>query len=136
MGAKGSRCDYRDMREKDLLRAYREALADAVPPFRKADVVRQAITRPASRFWVSSERAAWQMSRLERGLPLIDVTSPHLTEMYNEIYRRVKALRAKRPGLSLVEAVEEVVYSPAPRFYLTPGTAMVMICQAQRHARR
>lgn len=135
MGAKGTHFELVRERDADLLRAYREALALAVPPFRMIDVVRRAITLPASRFWVSFERASWQVSRLDKGLALKDVTSSHHTEMYGEIYRRVRELMRLHPSMEMADAVLEVISAPAPRFYFTPGTAMVLICRARKRLR-
>ncbi len=55
----------------------------------------------------------------------LDGMLPNKKEMFNEILRRVLALRKQLPRLSVFELVCKVVYQPAPKFYLQPGAAKV-----------
>lgn len=57
---------------------------------------------------------------------------PLKREMYQEIFRRVVALREKNPFLSIAKLCAIVVCQPAPKFYITPGTAKAMVCKARK----
>lgn len=76
---------------------------------------------PASRFWVSEERAAIVIAAMEAGKPLTRMRR-NKREMFEEIFRRYLALRDLHPDKSLFELVSIVVHQPAPKFYLTPRT--------------
>ena len=52
--------------------------------------------------------------------------------MFQEIYRRVAHLRQKFPKASLIDLCSQVVNQRAPKFYLTPGSAEVIICKARK----
>lgn len=116
----GSSLDYTHERNRDIIRAYRSIVADL-------DVVDERLTfellsvAPASRFWVSAERAAVVVSDLIRQRPLPDM-NPLRRRMFIEIMRRYIALRKHRPGLPLSHVIGEIVAQPAPEFYLSPRT--------------
>lgn len=57
---------------------------------------------------------------------------PSKREMFREIFDRVLVMRAKHPGLSLYKLVSMVVEQPAPKFYLSPSSAKIMICKARK----
>ena len=76
---------------------------------------------PASRFWVSEERAAVVIAAMYSGKRLPRMRS-NKREMFEEIYRRFLIERHKSPGASIYELVSRVVIQPAPKFYLTPRT--------------
>jgi len=76
---------------------------------------------PASRFWVSGERAAIVISAMAAGKPLTRMRS-NKREMFEEIYRRFLIEREKDPKKSVYELVTKIVNQPAPKFYLTPRT--------------
>ena len=84
------------------------------------------INRPTSRFFVTEERAAVVISNLLRGGTL-DNLSPTKKEMYEEISKRVWNILPYRAGIKLQAIVKEVIEQPAPKFYLTPKSATVII---------
>jgi hypothetical protein len=53
-------------------------------------------------------------------------------EMYEEIHTRVVALKSEYPELTISELCAKVIAQPAPKFYLTPGSAKMMICKAKK----
>ncbi len=116
----GSILDFTRQRNEDLMRAFREQLALArfiVMP----EIFELVAESPASRFWVSEERAAIVIAAMEAGKPLTRMRR-NKREMFEEIFRRYLALRDLHPDKSLFELVSIVVHQPAPKFYLTPRT--------------
>lgn len=116
----GSILDFTRERNNELMRVYREKIAEAsiiIMPVVFAAVAES----PASRFWVSEERAAIVISAMAAGKPMPRMRS-NKREMFGEIYRRYLAMREERPGKSAYELVAEIVNQPAPKFYLTPRT--------------
>lgn len=116
----GSILDFTRERNNDLLRVYYKTLASAsviVMP-----VIFELVAQsPASRFWVSEERAAIVISAMEAGKPLQRMRD-NKREMFEEIYRRYLDLRKQFPDKSVYELAAKIVYQPAPKFYLTPRT--------------
>lgn len=112
--------DFTRQRNQDILRAYREQLAKAsyiVMP----EIFQRVADSPASRFWVSEERAAVEVSRMLAGKPFSRMRK-NKREMFEEIFRRFLALREQYPGKSVYELTSIVVNQPAPKFYLTART--------------
>ena len=116
----GSILDFTKQRNADLMRVYRDRLAEAsiiVMP-----VIFQLVAdSPASRFWVSEERAAIVISAMAAGKPMPRMRS-NKREMFEEIYRRYLIMRKDYPDKSVYELVTKIVNQPAPKFYLTPRT--------------
>lgn len=116
----GSIMDFTRQRNDDLMRVYHEQLALAnyiVMP----EIFEKVAESPASRFWVSEERAAVEVSRMLVGKPFSRMR-PNKREMFQEIFRRYIALRDVYPDKSLFELVSIIVHQPAPKFYFTPRT--------------
>ncbi len=116
----GSILDFTRERNADLMRAFREQLALArfiVMP----EIFELVAESPASRFWVSEERAAIVISAMDAGKPLTRMRS-NKREMFEEIYRRFVIERRENPKKSVYELVSGIVNQPAPKFYLTPRT--------------
>lgn len=116
----GSILDFTRERNADLMRAFREQLALArfiVMP----EIFELVAESPASRFWVSEERAAIVISAMAAGKPLPRMRS-NKREMFEEIYRRFLIERKENPKKSVYELVTKIVNQPAPKFYLTPRT--------------
>lgn len=116
----GSILDFTRERNADLMRAFRACLheADTIVMPRIFELVAES---PASRFWVSEERAAIVISAMAAGKPLLRMRS-NKREMFEEIYRRFLIERKKHPKKSIYELVTDIVNQPAPKFYLTPRT--------------
>lgn len=116
----GSILDFTRERNKDLMRVYHEKLAEAsiiVMPV----IFELVAESPASRFWVSEERAAIVISAMAAGKPMPRMRS-NKREMFNEIYRRYLIMRKDCPDKSVYEIVTKIVNQPTPKFYLTPRT--------------
>lgn len=116
----GSILDFTKERNADLMRVYHEKLTEAsiiVMP-----VIFQLVAdSPASRFWVSEERAAIVISAMAAGKPMPRMRN-NKREMFGEIYHRYLVMREDYPDKSVYELVAKIVNQPAPKFYLTPRT--------------
>jgi len=121
----GSTVDFTRQRNADIMRVFRQKLADA-SFVRLSDIFLQIADSPSSRFWVSEERAAIVISAMQAGRPLPLMTE-NKRQMFAEIFRRYLLLRANHPRKSIIELASIVVNQPAPKFYLTPGSIRVFI---------
>ncbi|MBD5283784.1 MAG: hypothetical protein HDS31_04150 [Bacteroides sp.] len=117
----GSTLYFVDRRNRDLLRAFRTVLLnnDGISSFEL--VCHHIANSPASRFWVSEERAGVVIKAMLAGKPLIKMR-PNKKEMFAEIFRRFVSLREQYPAKQFDDLIIEVVNQPAPSFYLTPKT--------------
>lgn len=134
--------DYAQQRNDELLQAFIHQIAQT-RIIRMPEICRKVADSPASRFWVSEERATVVISAIIAGRPLSRMRC-NKREMFEEIYRRFITLREQYPYRTVPELVAEVVNSPAPKFYLTPRSVAQMIYrirngwyerQYKRHAR-
>lgn len=121
----GSTFEYEEARNKDLLRAI-NVQCDAHPYWSMPEIFKAVVDMPSERFWVSEERAAIVISNLFNGASLHKMGATK-REMYLEIFRRVQELKKKRPKDSIYNLTFDVVNGTAPKFYLTPGSAKVIL---------
>lgn len=131
MKNKGAVMEYSRERLYDLMRAYDEYI-ESCNYIRMPDVYENIVNMPSRRFWVSDIRAALVISAMIRGEKRMDRMCASKREMYQEIYRRVVIMREKHPDKTTSEICAMVVNQPAPKFYLTPGSAKIMICKAKK----
>ena len=130
MKHKGANMEYAEERMQDLMRAY-GAYISSCGHIRMPEVYAAIVNMPSRRFWVSDIRATKVIYAMLRGVPVKGMR--HLKrEMFEEILRRVLALRKRKPGLTVRECCSIVVEQPAPKFYITPGSAKVMVCKARK----
>lgn len=126
----GSKSEYASERTRDLLMTYFRYI-ETCSHINMTDVFKRVVEMPASRFWVSSSRAAVVVASIMRGDDLHYMRC-NKREMFFEIYRRVKELQPKHTDLSLPRLIEIVLARPAPKFYLAPGSARVLILKARK----
>lgn len=119
----GSILAFTRERNEALLKAYRHhaAMASVV---RLDEIGLKIVNSPSPRFWVSEERAAAVVSAIIRDKPVLNRMRPTKREMFQEIYRRVIALKKMHPDWTLSRLVFDVVNSPAPKFYMEPSSAI------------
>lgn len=118
-------------RNADILRAYRQRLAE-VNHINMRRIGEDIVNMPSRRFWVSSERAAIVISELLRGKPIPAYTRPPKREMFLEIYRRFLLLRRKNPKETILGLAAIIVNSEAPKFYMSPRSAMEIIYRIKK----
>ena len=126
----GSIMDFTRQRNDDIMRVFRRQLqlADHII---MPDIFEKVANSPASRFWVSEERAAVEISRMLAGKPFSRMRS-NKREMFDEIFRRFLKLRKIHPDLSPLELASIIVHQPAPKFYLTPRTVGEIIYRIKK----
>ncbi|WP_249093563.1 MULTISPECIES: hypothetical protein [Mediterranea] len=122
--------EYTEERMQDLMRAYDEYISSCAY-IRMPDVYAAIINMESMRFWVSEIRATKVIYAMLRGVPLKGMR-PLKREMFEEILKRVLDLKKRRPELTVKECCCIVVAQPAPKFYLAPGSAKIMICKARK----
>ena len=123
--------EYSQERSDDLMRVYDEYLASC-EYISMPDVYNTIVNMPSRRFWVSDIRAALVVSAMIRGEARLERMCKSKREMYEEIYRRVLLMRESHPHKTTSELCAMVVIQPAPKFYLTPGSAKIMVCKARK----
>lgn len=119
----GSVLAFTRERNAALLKAYREQV-DAASFVRLNEIGEKIVNSPSPRFWVSEERAAAVVSAIMRGNPVLETMRPTKREMFEEIHRRVMALKEQHPDWHLCQLVFNVVNSPAPKFYMEVSSAL------------
>lgn len=119
----GSALSFTRERNAALLKAYRTHV-DAADFVRLNEIGRKVVNSPSPRFWVSEERAAAVVSAIMRGKPVLETMRPTKREMFEEIHRRVLALKKQHPDWHLCRLVFEVVNSSAPKFYMEVSSAL------------
>lgn len=119
----GSVLSFTRERNAALLKAYREQV-DAASFVRLNEIGEKIVNSPSPRFWVSEERAAAVVSAIMRGKPVLETMRPTKREMFEEIHRRVMALKEQHPDWHLCQLVFNVVNSPAPKFYMEVSSAL------------
>lgn len=126
MKTKGATSEFCALRRADIIRAYRQACAQA-KHIKVSHVMETAVSMPASRFWVSPERAACVVSALLRGKKRLDDMRPTKARMFAVIARRAAIARDSHPATPLCEIIAGIIYSQAPEFYLSANTARGII---------
>lgn len=119
----GSKLAFTRERNVELMRAYRTEVSRA-SYIKLCEIGENVVNYPCSRFWVSEERAVTVVSAIMRGKPILDTMRPAKREMFEEILRRVCALREKHGDWRLCDLVSYVVNSLAPKFYMEPSSAI------------
>lgn len=126
----GTKNEYAESRNRDLIRVFHEQYE--AQEFKNIwELLERTVNSPSERFWVSEYRAAYVVKSIMLGDDLKKMTKMK-REMFMEIYRRTMNLRRKRPDATILELVNIVVNQPAPKFYLTPGSANVIIHKTKK----
>ena len=132
---KGSSFEYEEKRDANLLKIYREVLAKASVSTPIEAICAAVASHECDRFWVSEERTNIVTGMMAKNMEgTLKGMTPLKRKMYLEIYSRVQMLMKEHPGMTRLQAVSEVISSPAPEFYLTPGSVEVIICKMKKKA--
>lgn len=126
----GSVCEFAEERADDLLKAYFVYIRSC-HYLRMDDLLNAIVNMPASRFWISAPRAAVVISSMDRG-DALEGMRPNKREMFREIYRRYLSLRGSFPNAPVARLVRIVVSQPAPKFYMSPSSAKIIILKARK----
>lgn len=122
--------EYAEERLTDLMHVYDDYIASC-HYIRMPEVYERIVNSPAARFYVSDIRATVVVSEMLKGKKQHRM-HPLKREMYEEICRRVQLAKEQFPQWPLRQLCAYVVQQPAPKFYITPGSAKVMVCKARK----
>lgn len=106
---------------RDLMRVYREVVADQPMGTTQTEVYKLVVQHPAQRFYIDPRRAHQRINMMMRGdMSAIENLSPLKQQMYRDLYNVVLALYQRKGfwGKSPYYVVKEAVLEPAPRFYI------------------
>ncbi len=117
-------------RNRDLVRAYIEAIGNTRRVY-MPQLLERIVNMPSKRFWITAERAAIMVARIMKGDKLTNMR-PVRREMFFEIYRRVVELQKMQPNEHLINLAQQAIESPAPKFYLTSGTARLILYRTKK----
>lgn len=134
MKHKGNKFEYEAERNRDLMRVYREQLSSCSQVI-PSEIFCNVVSQPSIRFWVTEWRCAIVLSRMFNGDDLSSMR-PNNREMYNEIFARAKRMRQEDPTVSYFMMAFTIIHQPAPKFYLTPDSARVIITRCKREIMR
>ena len=123
--------EFTNERNDELMRAFREAINNRTF-IDITEISEEVVNMPCSRFWVSEERAMVVVAALIKRKPVLDAMRPTKREMFQEIYKRFLLLQKQLPHVSMAELVFKTVNSPAPKFYMTPRSAMETIYKIKK----
>lgn len=127
----GTKIEYSEERVRDLMRAHDEYI-DSCKYISMTELYKTIVDKPSKRFWVSETRCALVVSAMIRGEDVLDTMWPAKREMFQELYGRVMVLKRQYPNKTLIELCTMAIYQEAPKFYLSPGTAKVMISKYRK----
>ncbi|MCQ2219994.1 MAG: hypothetical protein MJZ12_01300 [Prevotella sp.] len=130
MKHKGNKFEYEADRNRDLMRVYREQLSKCSQVI-LSEIFRKVVDQPSSQFWVTERRCAIVLSRMFNGDDLSTMRYNN-REMYQEIFSRAKKMRQQDPTVSYLMMAFTIINQPAPKFYLTPDSARVIITRCKR----
>ena len=126
----GAHVKYENERDKELIKTFHNAIMSN-DGLKLIDILTITVNSPCSRFWVSEERASIVLSKMFAGDTLVYMSDTK-REMYQELFRRAKEKKRKYPHKSVYELAIDVTGQPAPKFYLTPQSAKVIICKIKQ----
>lgn len=127
----GTRSEYIDERMQDLMKTYRKNVEECSHLDFKT-IYSHVVNTPTYRFWISDEAAVQTISYMLKNNGDLSLVTPNKREMIIELYHRVKEFLKVHPNESLDEAVFVCIRTPAPKYYITPGTAHVLIHKYQK----
>lgn len=130
----GSTFEYKEERDADVMRAFR-AVFSTTKVCNLTELCERVANSPSARFWVSAERSAIVVSKMLKG-DTLHYMRPLKRQMFEEILKRVKAIREKEKELSIYNCCIRVVAMPAPKFYITPSSIMQIIYVIRRKWRK
>jgi len=134
MRKKGSTFSMTRERDEDLMRAYHLNMGQAMKAegeINKMDVIHNTVNSPASRYWVSLERACDVVYQMKKGQPFT-VKKHNSRRLYESIYNRYVERSIENPDIPIKHLVAEIIEEPAPCFALTPQSASLLINRIQK----
>lgn len=134
MRKKGSTFALAEERDRDLYRAYRELIKKQLLLYGRINetgLMGKLVHCPASRYWVSSERASCIIYKMNKGKS-IDYMKKNAIHFYESLYEEFCKYRNLHPDASIKEIVEIAIQQPAPCFLLSPRVASQIIYRMKK----
>jgi len=128
--------EFMEERDMDLMDAYKRVLrhyGKRAPFIKKSLLMLQTSKSPAKKFYVSEEQALRIVTRLYKGKDTY-IKSREKVQMYHDILERVRD--TIRPIDTLSLAIRRVIQQEAPRFYVTPETARIILYRLMNNRKR
>ena len=97
--------------------------------------MRYAVSQPAPRFWISESRAKDIIGEVKRGR-WNGKKKSRSERLARCLYERYLAIRKQRPKESVMSIMMEVVNSPAPESFISPLSAVVILCRYKTKIRK
>jgi hypothetical protein len=116
-------------RDEDLMRAYHQKMDEAMKSegrFNKMDIITRAVNSPASRYWISLERACLVIYKLKRGEPITGAKN-NSRRLYESIYQKYLQAERQYPDTPVKHLIANIIEQPAPCFALTAQSASLLI---------
>lgn len=101
----------------------------------KTLLFKQLVTSPASRYWLSPERAYSIIAQI-RNKTLNVRPEKTICRLYYALYDDFKKYKKTHPDVPDTRAVEEVILLPAPCFGLEPRVAEIIIRKVSRQCQK
>lgn len=121
--------DFKEERDRDFMDAYKSILkqyGENAPFIKKEILIQETVAHPAKRFYVSPEQALRIISRLLKNQK-VNFKNEVKKKMYLALLQKVRErLPSEHP---LIYIITEAIYTEAPCFYLTPGSASILYYQ-------
>lgn len=122
-------------RYDDLNNAFKKALSEGVYST-QYDAMAAAVNMPSKRFWVSEARLVEVINAIEKGVEIrVQRRSPRY-EMFMELYRRYLEYKAEHPEMNKMDICSEIIYQPAPKFYMKPTWGEKLLRRGRQDSRR
>lgn len=93
-----------------------------------------AVSQPAPRFWVSEARAKDIVGEMKRGQWKGKKVTTR-ARLAKCLYERYLELRRLKPKESILSIMMDIVNSPAPESFLSPLSAVVILCRHKKKIR-
>jgi len=133
-------------RNDDLYRVYKESIKKQLSLYGKicrTNLFIQVVNSPASRYWVSPERATSVIYKMEKSFKKIkgERNIPtkgmkrNTTLFYESLYSEYKLYKEFHPEMTIKEVVAIVILLPAPCFILSPTVAGLIVDKMKRKCR-
>ena len=127
--------DYINELRNDYVRAFRKTL-DEHPGLPILQLHEIAIESGARQWYCSVETALKAIAKLDKGETDDELfANPHKKRKYEELRKRVRHIEESTRA-SRIEAVESVIFNPAPSFYMSPRTGRWYILTHRRLNRK
>lgn len=125
---KRQKSDYIEARNVELWRAAMDALGKLGRNDSVVSIYQTAVETPCSRLWIAPETAAKVVSSILHKRRSLSSLSRTKREMAKYIIGKL----GEHHGKCLFQAVEDIVYSPAPRFFMLASSAMTILYAYRR----